>query len=235
VKGYCTWHTALPLAEVSTRTDNNLKGEHMAAGDIILVQLDQSIDSDNIQNILWYEVVSDDTSKDNEDALAEQFEIDVIPLWQPCVTADLSLDCIGTQKVFPAPKTAFRELFLSALGTATGQAIPIVAAALLQKFDPAVSGRGKKGHTYISGVSESESNKGRITNALTALLFTLANKLTDNLITVNGGEYKPVWATFSKIAPILVDGAVDWIRSVVMPRIAHIGTRKTPIRKTTLP
>ena len=207
----------------------------MASGDIILVQLDQSIDSDNIQNIFYYEVVTDDTSKDNEDALAEQFEIDVIPAWQPVVTDALSLDCVGTQKVFPAPKTAFRELFLQAVGTAVGQAIPIVAAALLQKFDPSVSGRGKKGHTYVSGVSETETNEGRINPSLQTTLFALAGALTSNLVTVNAGEYKPVWATLTKVAPILVDGAVDWVRSVVMPRLAHIGTRKTPIRKTSSP
>lgn len=204
----------------------------MAAGDILLAQLDQSIDSDNIQNIFWYEVDTDDTSKDNEDALAQQFEIDVIPAWQSAVTAQLSLDCIGTQKVFPGLKTAFRELFLQAVGTAAGQAIPIVAAALLQKFDPAVSGRGKKGHTYISGVSETEVNQGRITDALSSLLFNLAGTLTQNLLTVNSGVYKPVWATFAKTGPRVVDGAVDWVRSVVMPRLAHQSKRKTPIRKT---
>ena len=203
----------------------------MAAGDIILRQLDQSIFGDLIQNILWYEVVTDDTVKDNEDALAEQFEIDVIPKWQPCVTDELSLDCIGTQKVFPTPKTAFRELFLTAVGTAVGKAVPIVATALLQKFDPATSGTGKKGHMSISGISESDTDEGRIDASLNGLLFTLAAQLTANLITVNSGEYKPVWATFSKIAPIVVNGAVDWIKSVVMPRLSHIGSRKTPIRK----
>jgi len=138
----------------------------MAAGDIISVQFDQSIDGDTIQNIFYYVVDTDDGVKDNEDAVAEQFELDVIPDWQSVVTGDLSMDCLGTQKVFPEPKTAFRERFLSAVGTAAGQALPIVVAALLQKFEPSTSGRGKKGHTYISGVSENAVEKGRIDSGL---------------------------------------------------------------------
>jgi len=203
----------------------------MAIGDIIQVDFDQSIDGDNIRNKFYYKVEADDTSKDNEDAVASEFEAAVLPKWQPVVTADLSMDCLGTQKVFPAPKTAFRELFLTLLGTAVGEALPIVATALLQKFDPAVSGRGKKGHTYISGVSADEVVDGRIKSALNGTLFSLANELSKNLTTINDGIYKPVWATFSAIAPIVVNGSVDWLRSVVMPRLAHIGSRKTPIRK----
>jgi len=203
----------------------------MAVGDILLVQFDQSIFGDNIQNILWYEVVSDDIVDGNEDALAEQFELDVIPSWQPCVTAELSMDCIGTQKVFPTPKTAFRERFLTAVGTAVGEAIPIVATALIQKFDPTLSGTGRKGHVSISGISESDTEAGRIDSSLNSLLTSLAIKLVGNLTTLNSGEYKPVWATFTKVAPILVNGAVDWVKSVVMPRLSHIGSRKTPTRK----
>jgi len=203
----------------------------MAIGDIIQVQFDQSIFGDNIQNQFYYEVVEDDISQDNEDAVAEQFEVDVLPSWQPCVTDELSMDCLGTQKVFPTPKTAFRERFLTLVGTAVGEAVPIVATALLQKFDPSVSGRGKKGHTSISGISEADTEKGRIDSSLNLLLNALAVKLVGNLVTPNSGIYKPVWAVFSVVAPIVITGAVDWVRTVVLPRLSHIGTRKTPIRK----
>lgn len=204
----------------------------MAAGDIISLQLDQSIFGDQILNTFYYEVVTDgpDPSK-NEDDLAAQFEIDVIPLWEPCVVADLSFDCIGTQKVFPvAEKTAFRELFLTAVGSAVGESIPIVATALLQKFNPAVTGQGKKGHVNISGISEADTELGRIDGSLNGRLFALADKLTENLITVGLAEFAPGWATFTA-PPVKVDGIVKWLRTVVLPRLAHIGTRKTPIRK----
>jgi len=204
----------------------------MAAGDILLCQFDQSIDGDNVQNVFYYVVDTDDSSKDNEDALAEQFEIDVIPTWQTVVTPDLSLDCLGTQKVFPQPKTAFRERFLTALGTAAGEALPIVVSALLQKFEPSTSGRGKKGHTYISGISEGNVAKGRIDSPLNLLLANLAVKLTADLFTPNAGVYKPAWAVFSAVAPKVITGFVDWTRSVVLPRVSHQAKRKTPIRKT---
>lgn len=203
----------------------------MATGDVIRLQFDQSIFGDQIQNDLWYKVVADDLTDDNEDAIAQAFEASVIPAWQPVVTSELSMDCLGTQKVFPLPKTAFRERFLTAVGTAVGESLPIVATALIQKFNPLISGQGRKGHMSISGVSEADSEAGRIDSSLNILMDALVTALTANLTGGNGGDYNPVWATFTKIAPVVVDGSVDWLRSVVLPRLSHIGTRKTPIRK----
>jgi len=203
----------------------------MAVGDIIQVQFDQSMDGDNIQNQFYYRVEADDDSGENEDPVALQFEVDVVPTWQPVVTPDLSMDCIGTQKVFPDPKTAFREKFITAVGTATGEAVPLVVAALLQKFEQNTSGRGKKGHTYISGISENDVAKGRINNALETGLIALASKLTQNLLSPANGIYNPVWAIISPLVPHIITGVVDWTKSVVLPRVSHQGKRKTPIRK----
>ena len=204
----------------------------MAAGDIQQVKFVQSMDGDVIENQFFYKVDTDDGSGANEDPLALQFEIDVIPAWQPCVTADLSMDCLGTQRVFPiANKTAFRDLFITALGTAVGEAMPLVVTALIQKFEQDTSGRGKKGHTYISGIPEDQSVKGRIGSVLQSNLIALASKLTQNLITPGGGIYNPVWAIISPLVPHIITGFVDWTRSVVLPRVSHQSKRKTPIRK----
>jgi len=202
----------------------------MAVNDVLKLNLDQSIDGDQIQNDFYYRVETDDGSGENEDPLALQFEIDVIPDWQPVVTADLSFDCIGTQKVFPGAKRAFRERFITALGTAVGQALPIVATALIQKFDPAVSGTGKKGHTFISGISEDEVEKGNLTSVLAGIAAPLLTALTSNLVTPGGGIYNPVWAVITG-SPAAITSVVDWTKSILLPRIAHIGTRKTPVRK----
>ena len=203
----------------------------MAVNDLLQLQLDCSMDGDTIQNQFYYVVEEDDQTDDNEDALAAAFETDVIGTWQPVVTADLSLDCLGTQKVFPEPKTAFRERFLTAVGTAAGAAMPLVVAALLQKFDPSVSGQGKKGHTYIAGISEAQVEKGRINSGLSLALGNLAVKLTQQLVGPNLGKYNPAWAIFSIAAPVVITGFVPWLRSVVLPRVSHQGKRKTPIRK----
>jgi len=203
----------------------------MAVGDIIQVQFDQSMDGDTLQNQFYYRVEQDDDSGENEDPVALQFEIDVVPDWQPCVTADLSMDCLGTQKVFPEPKTAFRERFITAVGTAAGEALPLVVTALLQKFDQNTSGRGKKGHSYISGISETDVEKGRLDTTLQASLIALASKLTVNLLSPNNGVYNPVWAIIAPLAPRIITGFVDWTKSVVLPRVSHQSNRKTPVRK----
>jgi len=203
----------------------------MAAGDLFRLKLVQSIDSDVIQNDFYYVVDTDDGSGANEEPMATQFDVDVIPDWITAVTADLSMDCISTQKVFPGARRALFEKFITAVGTAAGEAVPIVATALVQKIDPALSGRGRKGHSFISGISEDQVKDGRINAALSSLLQTLLSSLTANLVTPGGGIYNPVWATFTKVAPIVIDGFVDWTTGVVLPRLAHIGSRKTPIRK----
>jgi len=226
-----TWSRGPALAGVYNRNPKTPKGEQMAVGDLIKLNFVQSIFGDVIENNFYYKVEADDISNDNEDALADQFNTDVVPVWQPVVTADLSMDCIGTQKVLPTPLTAFRDKFINAVGTATGEALPIVVTALLQKFLPSLSGQGKKGHTFISGISEAQTAKGRILSSLQTSLIALAAKLNQTLTTPSSGEYNPVWATFSATPPRRVDGSVDWTKTVVLPRLSHISTRKTPIRK----
>lgn len=200
----------------------------MPINDIISLSLVQSMDGDVIENQFFYVVEADDDGGNNEDKLAIQFEVDVLPAWQACVTDDLSMDCIGTQVVGPTAKTAFRDRFINVLGSAVGDALPLVATALLQKFDPAVTGRGKKGHTYISGVSESGVDKGRIDSPLEGNLILLGAALVAKLLTPANGIYRAVWA----VAGVpLITQTVDWVRTVALPRISHQSSRKTPIRK----
>ena len=76
----------------------------MAAGDLLKLVVNQTMNSEKVQNVLYYEVKSDDTVEGNELALAGGFISAIIaPLWVPIVTLELSFDCVSVQKVFPDP------------------------------------------------------------------------------------------------------------------------------------
>jgi len=230
-RGNYTRHGGLAAGKSYKQNTQNPQGEQMAAGDLFRLQAVQSMDADIIQNNFYYVVDTDDGGPSNEQPMLDAFDAQVIPSWLPAVTGDLSIDCLSAQKVFPGLKRALIEKFITAVGTAVGQALPLPIAALIQKIDPALSGRGRKGHAFISGISEDNSADGRINGAQSSLLQTLLTSLNVSLTTPGGGIYNPVWATFTKVAPIVIDGFVDWTQGVVLPRLSHIGTRKTPIRK----
>jgi len=203
----------------------------MAVGDIHRLQMISSMDGDIMQNDLYYKTVVEPSSGTEENDLAEAFETTVVPQWILAVTGDVSLDCIRVQKVFPLPLRAVFDKFITAVGVAIGIAAPMAVAALIQKVNPALAGRGNKGRAFISGVAREEIQDGRITSLLEGLLIGLKGALTANITGPLSGEYNPVWATRSTVTPFPIIGSVDWSIGNVLPRVATQRRRKTPVRK----
>jgi len=201
----------------------------MAVGDLIKLIVNQAIFSQNVQNVLYYEVVTDDGTTDNEIALAEDFFTDVLPSWVSFVVENTIFTCIQTQKVFPLPVGATFDRIQTTVGTITTQGLPGTDAALIRKFNPAVAGVGRKGRVYVTGIPEAEQNQGRITAALQGSLNALATLLIQNRTTTGLGDYKPVWATRAPTTPFAITGSVDWTNFTSMPRIATQRRRRTPI------
>jgi len=204
----------------------------MAVGDIIRITVNQTLQASVVQNVLYYKIEIEDSSGDDVQAVGNQFKLDVISMiWQDVVTAALSFDCLSLQKVFPDPIGAVQELGLAVLGLNTGESLPAMDAALIQKFNPAQGGVGKKGRVYIAGIAEEETAEGRIQPLLVATLDQLAAALEANLmVNVTGGEYEPVWVTRSTSAPFQITGFVENLTFATLPRVATQRRRRTPIR-----
>ena len=201
----------------------------MAAGDIIKLIVNQSIFSENVQNVLYYKVVTDDGTTDNEIALAEDFFTDVLPTWRAFVVDLVFFTCIQTQKVFPTPKGSTFDRISAPTGDITTEALPATDAALIRKFNPAVAGVGRKGRVYIAGIPEANQQRGRINAALAGSLNALGTLLIQNRTTTGLGDYKPVWATRDAVTPFAINGSVDWTNFTTMPRIATQRRRRTPL------
>ena len=201
----------------------------MAVNDIIKLIVNQSIFSENVQNVLYYKVVTDDGTTDNEIALAEDFFADVLPTWRALVVDQVVFTCLQTQKVFPTPKGSTFDRISAAIGDITTEGLPATDAALIRKFNPAVAGVGRKGRVYIAGVPEANQNRGRIDAAYGASLGGLAALLIANRTTTGLGDYRPVWATRDATTPFAINGSVDWTNFTVMPRIATQRRRRTPL------
>lgn len=203
----------------------------MAAGDLIKLVVNQTMNSEVVQNVLYYEVISDDTSTSNEQAVADEFDNSpMLSTWEPLVVDEISFDCLSTQKVFPTPIGAVLDTNIGRAGQKTSEGLPATDAALLQKFNPAVGGKGKKGRMYIAGLPKLDENLGRIENVPFAAWKLLAAQMALNLTSPGGGDYKPAWAIRNPATPFEITGFVTDLTWVMLPRIATQRRRRTPVR-----
>ncbi len=203
----------------------------MAADDLLKLVVNQTMNSEVVQNVLYYLVVSDDTSTTNEQAIADQFSLSpLLGVWEPLVVDEISFDCISTQKVFPTPIGAVLDTNVGRAGQKTSEGLPATDAVLLQKFNPATGGKGKKGRVYIAGLPKLDENLGRLEAVPFAAFKLLAAQLALNLTTPGGGDYKPAWAVRSPTTPFAITGSVTDLTWIALPRIATQRRRRTPVR-----
>ena len=201
----------------------------MAIGDVIKLVNNSVLYSENVQNVLYYKVLADDGSDDNEVALANEFFSEVLSAWVGAVVEAVEFTCIQTQKVFPLPVGSTFDRFVTAAGTQVGQGLPATDAGLIRKFNPAVGGVGRKGRVYLAGMPEAQVNLGRITGIQKTTMESVGLELIQTIISATGGQYLPVWATRDATTPFAINGSVDWTNFTVMPRIATQRRRRTPI------
>lgn len=206
----------------------------MAVGDIIRITVNQTLQSAIVQNVLYYKVEVEDSSGDDVNACANQFTADVINQpWRDTVSPELVFNCLSVQKVFPLPIDSNRDIDVSLPGLNAGESLPAMSAALIQKFNPATGGVGKKGRVYIAGIIEAQTSLGRINPDLKSLLDALATNMQANLqVGGTGGEYEPVWVIRKPDAPDKgsITGFVEDLTFEALPRIATQRRRRTPIR-----
>ncbi len=205
----------------------------MAIGDLIRVTVNQDLQSSQIQNVLYYEVLEDNTSVGNEVALGTIFASNVIASqWAPIVVPAVQFTCLQVQKVFPLPIGAVRDIQVALPGTKIGESLPAMDSALIQKFNPAVGGKGKKGRVYIAGFPESDQEFGRIKATAFVELGDLAQGLQLVLETTPDGDFRPAWAVKSTTSPFPIVSFVEATNFVALPRFATQRRRRTPIAAT---
>ncbi len=197
--------------------------------DLLQLTVGQRLFDDTVQNVLFYkEKVSPNAGPAEED-LVTAFISDVIPAWKLAVSFDLKFECIQVQKVFPLPVRNSFDTFLTGEGAQGGDTLPARNCALIQKFNPAVTGKGKKGRVYISGINEVQATEGRLRSTEGVLLTTLANLMVDLLTGPNSGEFEPIWVTRGPGDLTPITGDVLWTNSLVKPIMASQKRRVTPI------
>jgi len=202
----------------------------MAIGDLIRVDVNQSLQSSQVQNVIYYLVAASDAGVPDVEVVADLFISDVLPAWAVNVSADVMFECIFTQKVFPLPIGARQERAVVFQGGVAGESLPAMNAGLIQKSNPAVPGRGKKGRIYIPGWNEADQELGRLEIAAFGRLQSISTVLDDTLSSAGGGAYDPAWAIRNPAAPFEVTGFVEAVDWTALPRLATQRRRRTPVR-----
>lgn len=206
----------------------------MPVGDITRVTVNQDLQSSVVQNVLYYKTEIEASTGDDIAEIAVQFKAQVLdPFWTNCVSNEVTLECNSIQKVFPLPIGATRDFPVTLSGQKVGESLPAMSAGLIQKFNPAIGGVGKKGRVYLAGIRETDSQLGRVTQAQFDLMEILATQLKGNLSGgPASGEYEPVWVVRNPAAPFEITGFVEDLVFEPLPRIATQRRRRTPIRAT---
>lgn len=204
----------------------------MPVGDITRVTVNQTLQASTVQNVLYYKTEIEDSGGGDIAPIAERFIAQVIvPAWQDVPSNELIFECLDVQKVFPLPVGAVRDFPVALPGLNAGESLPAMNAALIQKFNPAVGGVGKKGRMYVAGILESQTSLGRLNGDLFSLMQILASTISGNLSGGGGGgEYEPVWVTREKTSPFAITGFVEDLIFEAQPRVATQRRRRTPIR-----
>jgi len=202
----------------------------MAAGDLFRVTINTSAPGSELQNVIYYSVVSDDGAEPNIEAIAGEVLVVIVPPMQVLVSDQALIECMDIQKVFPVPEQALQEFNIDGQGQATGEMLPATVSYLIQKINFAATGKGKKGRFYLGAISEAGQDRGRVINPTFVELGVLATRLAENLASPGGGDYQAAWAVRNTVAPFQIVGfeAVD--KATPLPRTATQRRRRTRIR-----
>ena len=202
----------------------------MAAGDLIKLVVNQSLQQSPVQNVLYYVVVTDPPSSDVLIDLNQQFVGQIISSkWQTIVSNELTFDCNTLQKVFPAPEEAVEDFVTTFVGDKILESLPAMDSVLLQKVNTATAGVGKKGRMYVAGLPEADTLKGRLSTAVLLEWNEFATLIGDELSAPGQGVYKPAWAVRNPASPFEITDFIEIDKVTVLPRIATQRRRRTPI------
>jgi len=202
----------------------------MALLDGYQVILSGNLQAETFQNVLYYQIVTEDGSQSAQEIIIAALILDVWPKWIAAMSEDAQLDCFSVQKVFPDPVNAREDVFIGDIGLLTGESLPAMDTALIQKVAQQVGGRGKKGRVYFAGIRELDQEKGRLLDAEGSLLSVLGLQLQTNITGGDGGDYAPAWAVREKVKPFAILSMQQWDEANVLPRIATQRRRRTPVK-----
>jgi len=201
----------------------------MAVGDILKIVVNQTIFSDSVQNVLYYEEITSPTVIPAEEDIEEAFRTNVLPDWTNAVTQDVLFTCLAVQKVFPDPERANLDFPITFVGTLSGKTLPARNCVLIRKINLDVTGVGKKGRVYVSGVQDPDVDKGRLVTVAVPRWTTLQQALLNTITGAAGGVYNTVWVTRNAAPPREITGFVDWKVAQLVSILASQKRRVTPV------
>lgn len=142
----------------------------MPQGDIYKLVFVQSVNNTRITNVFYYEQTQPDGAADDQrDALASAFETNVAQNYSDQLAAGWSGLCYEISKVGVTGQQFFRVLSGVPDGQQPGHTINAAATALIS-LHRAEGGKGKVGHTYITGWPEDYEHRNNLTqDGLTAI------------------------------------------------------------------
>jgi len=200
----------------------------MAAGDLIKLVVNQTLQNSVVQNVLYYDTVTDPPSGSAAQDCAEQFlNLVITTSWLQTISDELTVDCISAQKVFPTPIEALLEVDVSLTGQKTGESLPAMDSVLFQKVNLLTAGVGKRGRIYLAGLPEIDTKQGRVANDAKPALEALALSFQEELALPARGVFTPHWATRDPVTPFAINGSVKVDVVTLLPRIATQRRRRT--------
>lgn len=159
----------------------------MAIGDKLQLTAQGSLYGVSTYNVFNYVETGEHVSLSSEEALAEAFNANVVPLWMDSVSEDFTLHCLTTIKEGAGPAAPFTlPLVANNVGTQAAPALPASRVVVMSLYSATISQRGR-GSKHFSGIPSESETDNCITNALLQAYTQFATDALTGELAGNGG------------------------------------------------
>lgn len=172
--------------------------------------VEMNIAGNQLRNVFYYWSQIDPAPGDGSDDLNAAFESTIIPLWQPCVSDDVSFTGLNTRRLNNLTDFNFRTI--SALGGNVGTNVANFVAATIRLIRQTKETRN--GSKRIGGLTEDLVVSNRLETAAEPLFEALGSGFTD-ILSGGGFLFNPVIVGGKR--PLGVPAVeADWIYNLIV-------------------
>lgn len=176
----------------------------MAVDDVYQTTLYQSMLGVSIANVWYYQEVTGAVTKDEEDAINDWVESDVLPDYVTALSDQWRAQCVRTVKITGGSNVPREKFFTSGnIGSQTGEPLP-PNAVMCGTFYTGGYTRAGRGRVYISGWRVADEDDNCFNTAAKTRGQAIMDALTANAAPIGEGTYNRILLSGSPAAPILV-------------------------------
>jgi len=173
----------------------------MAVNDVYRLAMEGTLFSQQIVNVLHYQLTADPTLSFTAQSLINGWTAAVIPTWRAAVVDSYVLVQVSCTRIHPVgPATVITPFAGGTVGARASPPLPSNVAASIVKRT-ALIGRRHRGRMSLAGLANADNVGGLLSAGAFGLVQDLANVLEDLVVTPDGDARPVVWTRHVDVLP----------------------------------